>query len=274
VPPVEPDRALEVCDELPVAPDAPPLPVVARLEDVGLATALPVVPPVAAPVVVDAPVAPVCALPIEAAVAAPDVPPVEVAVAAPELPVMTVTATAPLPPPPLEAPEKVFDAPAVPPPAPPPTPPAVAVAGPPGPLVAVTTGALVAFPELPVVPPTAVAVPVALPLVAVPVVLELFVAGPEVPPGPDGPVVDPPVPVAAPEPPLGAVGAAVATAGAAGATSLGVLLSAASKASAARVPDMTADGTRPPPPTQPYGDGRAKRTKALCPGKTPVASPW
>jgi hypothetical protein len=101
-----------------VSPEAPPAPVVAVLDEPGLAVAAPDAPPVAAEDVVDAPVSPEIASPVDEAVAAPDDPPVAdtggwvvpvgvttVNSALPELPEVTVTLTAPLPPAPLTVPE-------------------------------------------------------------------------------------------------------------------------------------------------------------------------
>ena len=170
------------------------------LDEVGLAVAEPVVPPVDEAWVVDAPVLPEVALPTELALAAPLEPPLAVAVALPELPEVTMTPTPPLPPPPVTAPENARSEMAA------PVSPlvGVAVAAPPGPLAAVLTGALVAAPELPVLPPLAVESPVASPLVASPVVVEVLVALPENPPSPVGPDPAEPPAMAAPEPPVGA----------------------------------------------------------------------
>lgn len=243
--PVLPVAAAEVWEALPVGPEAPPLPLLAVFDDCGLAVTAPVVPPVAEALVVTAPELPVVALPVEEAVAAPVEPPVTLAVAGPELPLETITWTAPVPPPapPPVPPEKVVPA------EEPPVDPLVgaAAAAPPVPLVAVTMGETVAAPVLPLVPPVAVAVPDALPLVALPFVLETLVDDPVAPPAPVPPLVDVPVPCACPLPPLGPVTA--------GATVLVVVdgerFRVATSARTPRTPDMAADGTRRSPVLQP-----------------------
>ncbi len=132
----------------------------------------------------------------------------------------------------------------------------VAVPAPPAPLVAVTIGDTVAAPVLPLVPPVAVAVPVASPDVETPDVVELFPVVPEVPPAPVPPLVDAPEPSACPLPPVGpaAAGATVVgvTAGA------GSLLRVAASARTPSSPDMAADGTSRTTAPQPSPQGRTK----------------
>jgi hypothetical protein len=219
---VVPEVAAPVPVALPVPPDEPAGPEVAEVEDVGLLVALPVVPPKEVAEVVEAPVLPDVALPLEVDLAGPELPPTAVPVTGPELPLIEMLRAAPEPPPP-EATAGVTDGSTNPPvgendtePLVPEPPLLVAVgsalpvdplagaeaAEPPPPLVAPPVAPLLAVPALPVVPPVAVLVAEALPELDVPVEVEPVVALPEPPPVPEPPEPDVPVPVLLPDDPV------------------------------------------------------------------------
>jgi hypothetical protein len=106
----------------------------------------------------------------------------------------------------------------------------------------VTTGETVAEPVLPLVPPVAVAVPAALPLTALPLVVDTFDDGPENPPAPVPPLAEAPAPVPCPLPPVGPAGAAAGAIVVVGA-GIGSRLRVAASARTPRRPDMGGDGT-------------------------------
>jgi len=85
-PPVDPDDSVVDCEAGPDAPDVPPVPVPVTLLEVGLELAAPLVPPVAPDEVLDPPVLPVEALPLDLPPAGPVDPPFDVPVAGPLLP--------------------------------------------------------------------------------------------------------------------------------------------------------------------------------------------
>jgi hypothetical protein len=129
------------------------------------------------------------------------------------------------------------------------------VPAPPAPLVAVTIGDKVAVPVAPLVPPVAVAVAAASPDVALPVVVDPLLDGPEAPPAPVPPLLDAPVPVACPLPP---VGPAATAAGGNVVVVAGSRLRVAASASTPSSPDMAADGTSRTTRPQPSPRRRTK----------------
>ncbi len=219
--PVLPEEPVGLAVADPVPPEPPVSPELAEPLLLGLDVALPVRPPVEFELALELPVLPEVALPCEPLLALPELPPVAWPLAFPEFPEVEFAEVAPEPPPPYVLPElgALPDDDMVPPepaPHPPPLPPVHVlplqlpddpepgelVAVPPLPVLALFDGDEVAAFDEPVLPDFDVLVEDAFPEDALPVLLGLDVAEPELPVPPELPDVADPVPEPEPEPPV------------------------------------------------------------------------